>query len=115
MFGDTATAEQIMKELNPGVQKGLGMKVANFDRARWHAVHERIFVAGLRAKFSQNKHCAEVLLATGDKKLYEASPRDQDYGVGVSLFSDKIWNEANHPGLNWMGNWLEMIRSDLSK
>ena len=114
-FGDNATAQKIMEEKSPAVQKELGKRVANFNKNVWESVQEVIFVRGLRAKFAQNPHCAAVLRATGDKRIYEASPYDGIYGVGLSVFSKDIWDESKHKGLNWMGAWLEMVRSEVMK
>ena len=35
-------------------------------------------------KFSQNSILQQKLLNTGNKKLYEASPRDKIWGIGFS-------------------------------
>ena len=115
LFGDTNTATKIMQQSNPGVQKGIGKNVVGFNKHRWEAAADKIFLRGLRAKFAQNPNCAEMLRATGNKNLYEGSPKDTVYGVGLSIFDQDIWNQANHKGRNLMGLWLEVVRAELPR
>src|ERR1700729_373725 len=64
LFGDAATAARILASDAPKTHKALGRKVTPFDDAKWKASREAIVVAGSRAKFTQNPHLHEQLLAT---------------------------------------------------
>lgn len=56
----------------------------------------------LRAKFTQCDHCRAVLLGTGDRKLIEAAPSDDYWGVG-----------RKGTGRNMLGIMLEQLRAEL--
>ena len=70
------------------------------------SVNGRIFtmIIGVVSKFSQNKKLLKQLLETGDKKLYEDSPRDSFWGIG----KDK-------KGQNWLGRILVCTRDTFRK
>ncbi len=62
--------------------KSLGRKVKGFGDATWVANRERIVLEGNLLKFRQIEELKKKLLATGDKVIVEASPRDRIWGVG---------------------------------
>jgi hypothetical protein len=71
-------------------------------RPDWESVKDGIMLEALRAKFSQNQHLRSMLLATGEAKIYEASPIDSYWGLGM----DK-------KGKNRLGLLLEQVRGEL--
>lgn len=67
-----------------------------------------VMLKGLRAKFSQNPHLKEQLLATGDAILHE-SPKGG--------FKDSFWGNTpkddGSPGESWLGRLLMQVREEL--
>ena len=52
-----------------------GRQVKNYNDDVWNNERYEIMKNGLRLKFSQNLDLKQSLLATGNKNLYEASPK----------------------------------------
>ena len=96
LFGDTEAEEQIMASRNPREQKSFGRKVRDFDEARWKAACEEVVFRANLAKFSQNEQLRDMLLATGDKVIAEASPQDAVWGIGMA---------EDHPNVTDMSLW----------
>lgn len=71
-------------------------------RAGWPRARAAIMTKLLRAKFAQHPHLAEVLLATGTKRLI------------YDEFGSTFWGERGHAGRSWMGRLLELVRSELA-
>ncbi|KAF8156723.1 DUF1768-domain-containing protein [Crassisporium funariophilum] len=113
LFHDTPSARSILAV--PGVSsasmalvKSLGRQVSNFDEAAWVAAREGIVLQGNLLKFRQNAGLREKLLATGEKRIVEASPRDRIWGIG---FGEKnALRERERWGLNLLGRALEETR-----
>jgi hypothetical protein len=112
-FGDTETAELIMKAKHPKDQKALGRQVKNFDKAKWDTVSIGIVYKGNYAKFSQNVELADELLATGNKIMVEASPYDTIWGIGMGEKEPGINDPANWRGLNLLGWSIMLVRKEL--
>ena len=67
---------------DPKEQKKLGSRMEGFSDSRWGCVKEKAVVQGNGYKFSQNTRLKKALLATGERKLCEASRRDGARGIG---------------------------------
>lgn len=118
LFQDYGTAEEILATAKPGKQKALGRQVAGFDEDIWKQHREQIVEEGNWWKFKGGEEgcveCARMrskLLATGERELVEASPRDRIWGVGFG----KENAEANRGswGLNLLGKALMKVRERL--
>ena len=118
LFKDEAVARKIlsMTDVNSSSLadvKSLGRKVSNFNEETWVSERGRIVLEGSVHKFQQNPELKAKLLATGDKIIVEASPRDRIWGIGfgeknaLAQKSNKGW------GLNLLGQALEKTRSTL--
>jgi len=116
LFNDTDIAVEILESTSPRAQKALGRAVSGFDNAIWLENRERIVREGSYWKFKNGKgpdgeSLKEVLLATGNKELVEASPRDRIWGIGFgekeALKMRKKW------GLNLLGKALIWAREKL--
>lgn len=93
--------------------KALGRKVANFTDEEWIAERKRLVLEGNLLKFRQNPELREKLIATGEKKLAEASPRDRIWGIG---FGEKnAMARKDEWGLNLLGEILEETREILKQ
>jgi len=113
MFGDTESLKKIMAAKNPREQKALGRRVKNFDHNIWDEDGFGIVVDANLAKFSQNAKLKEMLLATGDKVLVEASPYDKIWGIGLHWNDDRVLDESKWQGDNLLGQALMMVRNTL--
>jgi ribA/ribD-fused uncharacterized protein len=113
LFGDTATLELILRADHPREHKALGRQVTGFDEARWNGVCREIVYRGNMAKFGQNADLRELLLATGDKTLVEASPKDRIWGIGLAADDPRATNRSAWRGKNWLGEALMRVRADL--
>ena len=77
LFGDTATANKILKASSPSKHKKLGRKVQGFDEKTWAKEREGIVQEGNYWKFTaavneeQRTTLKTLLLGTGEKELVE--------------------------------------------
>ncbi|GMF41687.1 unnamed protein product [Phytophthora lilii] len=78
-------AVAILRAKSPPVAKKLGRQVKNYDDAVWSEHRYEIMLQALKLKFSCDEELTAKLLATGDKKLYEASRHDAIWGIGLSV------------------------------
>jgi ribA/ribD-fused uncharacterized protein len=89
--------------------------VRGFDQATWEAHRFGIVVDGGTAKLGQNPELREYLLATDDKVLVEASPRDRVWGIGLAAGNERAQDPASWRGLNLLGFALMHARSALGE
>ncbi|MBB5956847.1 hypothetical protein FHS29_003440 [Saccharothrix tamanrassetensis] len=115
LFGDEATAEEILRAAHPRRARDLGRAVRGFDHARWEACRYDVVVAGNVAKFGQHPELRRFLLGTGDRVLVEASPLDTIWGIGLAAADPRAQDPARWRGLNLLGFALADVRSELSK
>jgi ribA/ribD-fused uncharacterized protein len=99
----------ILNETNPVKIKKYGRMVKNYDENTWNNIRYDVMKSGLRLKFTQNLDLKNLLIGTGTKTLYEASPYDKIWGIG---FSPKNAPNVNKYlfGRNLLGNALMEIR-----
>jgi hypothetical protein len=110
MFGDADTAEQVTRAPHPGTAKALGRQVRGFDEQMWTRQRFGIVVTGNLAKFSQHPELGRFLLATSDRVLVEASPRDRIWGIGLAADDDRAASPHTWLGLNLLGFALMEVR-----
>ena len=80
----------------------------------WHRDSPQIMFDGNMAKFTQNPHLKDFLLATGRRILVEASKRDKFWGVGIGLKNRiKLADRRQWIGKNQMGETLMEVRQFL--
>jgi len=120
LFDDDQSLEEIMDSDDPAAQKKLGRLVQGFEQDEWEEDEDNgyprcwnIVWRGTMAKFSQNPHLLQELLATGDTLCVEASPYDTVWGVGLKASDPHIQNPENWRGTNWLGETLTVARSFL--
>lgn len=114
-FGDTETAQKVLQATNPRDQKMLGRKVKNFSDERWKRVCEWIVYEGNLAKFSQNYTIKNILFATENTMLVEASPFDVIWGVGLPADDPNVHFPDKWKGKNLLGKILTQVREELKK
>jgi hypothetical protein len=72
-------------------------------RRDWDKVRNAVMLDALRAKFSQHRDLADILLETCKAMLIEAAPHDYYWGEG-----------ADRSGKNMLGLLLMQVRAELS-
>lgn len=87
---------RIRSAKTPSKAKRLGRKCTL--RKDWEEIKELVMLRALRAKFSKEGRCREVLLSTEDASLHEMSPYDMYWG---------------YKGKNRLGALLEQVREEL--
>lgn len=108
---DEPMFEVIMKESEPGKIKRLGRQIKNFNQEEWDKIKFNIVSTGNYYKFSQNPELRQIIIATGDKYLVEASKYDSIWGIGYNSFDaptdTSLW------GQNLLGQALMKTRYQL--
>lgn len=111
LFGDSCNAKLILNEKNPYIQKCIGRKVKNFDDKVWIEKRMGIVRDANMAKFKQNKRLFDMLLSTKNEDIYEASPYDKIWGIGVN--KKRAISEGKWKGINLLGISLMDVRNSL--
>ena len=83
LFGDDTALSAILASDDPREQKRLGRQVRNFDHYLWQSECEKIVLHGNLAKCFLNEEMHLALIPTGDRRLAEASPHDNLWGIGL--------------------------------
>lgn len=110
LFGDAATAAEIMTARTPREQKALGRKVRGFDAKVWDPAARGIVFRGNWAKYTQNAELKSALLATSGTTLVEASPKDAIWGIGLAEDDPRARDRRQWLGKNWLGQVLTQVR-----
>jgi len=114
LFNDAETAQAILNEPSAAKAQILGRQVRGFEKSRWDAVAKACVRDGVLLKFAQNDDIKRALLATGDRELVEASPKDAIWGIGLTADAAER-TPREQWGTNWLGQVLMEVRSSLSK
>jgi len=115
LFGDEAALKVIIGANTPAAAKKEGRLVKNFVSDVWDRHKFDIVVAGNYHKFSQHGKMKEFLLATEDRVLVEASPRDRVWGIGMGGDNPAASNPAKWKGENLLGFALMEVREKLRR
>jgi ribA/ribD-fused uncharacterized protein len=111
LFNDATIGNEILEAKHPAQVKKLGRAVRDFTDEKWNESRYSIVVRGNMLKFTQNEHLKSQLLATGDKILVEASPRDRIWGIGRGAKNAMEYRDSW--GLNLLGKALMDVRKNL--
>ena len=104
-----------METNDPKQIKALGRKVKNFDGEIWRKLRYSVVLNGNYYKFAQNKNMRDILLATEDKILVEASPLDTIWGIGYAKNSPAATDPKAWRGLNLLGFALMEVRDEIRR
>lgn len=115
LFGDTETAEEVMKTDSPKDQKALGRLVKNFVESKWKRHCFSIVYKANLAKFTQNEDMKKFLILYGEnnRTFVEASPDDVIWGIGLHETAEGIEDVANWQGTNLLGFAITMVRNKI--
>jgi hypothetical protein len=111
LFNDNRTAQLILEEKSPKKQKSLGRRVKNFDEKVWNKYRSMIVLNANMYKFSSDNKLKEILLSTKNEEIFEASPFDPIWGIGIS--KEDAESGIPHKGENLLGKCLENVRHSL--
>lgn len=101
---------QIISAETPYEAKQLGRQVANYNEEEWTRVRYDTMCDALMLKYSQNETICKLLLDTGNKTIYEASPFDKIWGIGWKA-KDAVKNPESKYGQNLLGKALIKTRN----
>jgi len=104
-----------MDTSDPARQKKLGRLVKNFDEKVWNEQAIDIVKMGCFEKFNQNPEFKKKLLATGNRRIAEASPYDKIWGIGLGENDAAALDPDKWQGKNWLGIVLMHVRDRLPK
>lgn len=133
-FNDEKSKHIILNELDPREHKKLGRMIKGFTKHKWDEVKFDVVVKANMLKFTQAKALEEdelvrdilgqargqeeppslrsLLLATGDRKLVEASSQDRVWGIGFT--AQQAEREPRYRwGKNLLGKALMEVRTRL--
>ena len=113
LFGDDEALSYIMKSHEAHEQQQFGRIVKHFDKKIWNDHARDIVYRGNMAKFSQNIHLRDQLLATGTSEFVEASPMDRIWGIGLKATDPAANDKKKWRGTNWLGKVLVRVRQSL--
>ena len=106
LFGDDTALSAILASDDPREQKRLGRPVHHFDPELWQSECKNIVLHGNVAKFSHNDEMHLALIQTGDRRLAEASPHDNLWGIGLSACDPRAFSPDSWCGQNLLGKGL---------
>jgi ribA/ribD-fused uncharacterized protein len=115
LFGDSESMQAIMATNSPREHQLLGRTVKNYVQDTWDTHKYRIVYEGNYNRFSQNAFDWQLLDATGDTILVEASPIDRVWGIGMDMKDPDINDESKWRGQNLLGKVLTQVRDDIRK
>jgi ribA/ribD-fused uncharacterized protein len=104
-------SELIMTSSDPAKIKKYGRMVKHYQESVWENERYEIMKESVYLKFSQNENLSRILLETNNCNLYEASPYDKLWGIGIGV-KDAV-KGMEHRGRNLLGKILMEVRSML--
>lgn len=111
LFDDFDTADKILKEKHPKIQKELGRSVKNFKEDMWNEVKLTWVSLVNKHKFSQHEDLMLFLKQTCKNYiLAESAYWDKNWGIGLSYDDPKAWNVNTWEGENLLGKSLMRVR-----
>ena len=94
-FGDSVTANQILRSEMLYDAKWLSHQIQGVDNTQWRNEGYSICYEGVKAKFHQNPHLFEMLKTTYPKLVAEAT-MDRTWGTGIHLQDSNALRKESH-------------------
>ena len=110
-FGDSITANQILKSQTPIEAKRLSYNIANFNIQHWLKDGYALCEKGVKEKFTQNIALMEILKNTGSLTIAEAS-KDRTWGTGIPLRDTEALCIPKWKNKGWLSDMLMSIRDE---
>ena len=111
VHGEREARKQIMELEDPVAIMKIGRAI-KCDKEEWDNQAPDLIYEGLRQKFIQNESIKGKLIATGRKRLVEASPVDETWGSGAGLSDPRLLRQE-WTGQNKLGVLLMRVRESL--
>jgi ribA/ribD-fused uncharacterized protein len=74
---------QILRSTDPKEQKRLGRSLfESFDEKRWAEISIAVVAGAIVARAAVSPELRQILLESGERQIFEASPRDKKWGAG---------------------------------
>jgi ribA/ribD-fused uncharacterized protein len=115
LFKDEYALKEILKSDDPKEQKAWGRQVKGFVKDEWEAIARDVVYKANYAKFTQHPNLKDILMATGDKVIVEASPEDCIWGIGLRASDSRAQDPKKWRGTNWLGEALMQVREQLKR
>jgi len=114
--GDRKSAAAVLADPNPRTVKAIGRKVRNYDDKLWATRKYPIVIEGNVMKFGASRKLQDYLLGTGNAILVEASPYDDQWGIGMGKEeAEHLHDPAQWRGTNLLGWALMEARERLRR
>ena len=113
LFGDDSALSTILATDDPREHKRLVCQIRHFDHESWQHERGQIALRSNLAKISQNADMRLALLHTGQRRLDEASPHDNLWGIGLRACDYRASFPGTWRGSNLLGQALEHVRETL--
>ena len=114
LFADERAHAEILRAKSPADAKAAGRAVRDYDDAKWERARFDAVVRGNVAKFGQHDDLRAFLIATRDRVLVEAAPRDTIWGIGLGASNPVARDPSKWRGRNLLGFALMEARASLS-
>ena len=108
LFGDSVTANQILRSQTPIEAKRLSYGISDFSMTKWANEGYELCAKGIREKFVQNRPLLEMLKGTGSLTLTEAS-KDKLWGTGIPLRDSNALSTFKWENTGWLSRILISI------
>ena len=106
-------AQAILKENDPVKMKRLDRQMAVNHKMWMSERGKQVMREALDAKFRQNHHLRDILLATRDSTLVECNRFDKVWGIGLGMDSEEACDCTTWKGDNLLGFLLGQVRDNL--
>ena len=104
-FGDSVTANQILKSEIPYNAKQLRHQIQGVDNTQWRSEGHSICYEGVKVKFHQNPHLF-------DPKLLAEATTDRTWSTGIHLCDTNALRKEKWTSNGWLSEMLMMIRDE---
>ena len=115
LFGHDTALSAILATDDPREQKRIDRQVRHFHQKLWQQECKNIVFHGNLANFSQNEDMRRALLYTRRRRLAEASPHDNLWGIGLRACDPHASSPGTWRGSNLLGQILEHVRKPLDR
>ena len=106
---DRITMDNILNSEDALESKTIARDIKDYNRQHWNEKAELLCYEGIKQKFEQNIQLKEILLATDNKTLVEAS-YDDVWGTGIPLSNEDCLTPAKWKTQGILGRILVHIR-----
>lgn len=115
LFGDEESSKKILNTNDPWTIKQLGRGVQGYKQDVWDKNKYEIVRQGNYLKFSQSPELVNILLATGNRIIAEASHYDRIWGIGLRPDNPDAHDINKWKGENLLGKVLMDVRTQIRR